>query len=413
MEGRRGGPRRIGRRDRRRDRRRDPGRVQLPRPLRGGLRRASLRGGDRRAAQARPRERPPRRVARRLRPYGQRYEGPRTSPLARRRRHRHGRGHTGRGARCVEVVAVGELRVRVPASSANLGPGFDSFAIALPLLAEFDLRPARAWSVSIDGGASDQDNGMENGTPTGEDNLFVVSARAAAEAAAETLGSYHVVQRSAIPVGRGLGSSAAAIVGGVVAANALMGEPLDRRTLLRVASEVEGHADNVAAALYGAFTVALPSDDGPVATRIAFPRSWRICLFIPREPLTTEKARAVLPANVSRADAVFNIAHAAALLAAVLRSDGALLSIAMADRLHQPARAQLVTGLNDIIAAARGAGAFGAALSGAGPAVVAFAPARLAARVVEAMEEAAHAVGTSGRGRVVRVRAAGAQVQRS
>jgi homoserine kinase len=222
-----------------------------------------------------------------------------------------------------------------------------------------------------------------------------------------------VTQRSAIPVGRGLGSSAAAIVGGVVAANALMGEPLDRRTLLRVASEVEGHADNVAAALYGAFTVALPSDDGPVATRIAFPRSWRICLFIPREPLATEKARAVLPANVSRADAVFNIAHAAALLAAILRADGALLSIAMADRLHQPARAHLITGLDDIIAAARSAGAFGAALSGAGPAVVAFAPARLAARVVMAMEESAHAVGTSGRGRVVRVRAAGAQVRRS
>ena len=198
-----------------------------------------------------------------------------------------------------------------------------------------------------------------------------------------------------------------------MAANALMGGPLDRRTLLRVASEVEGHADNVAAALYGAFTVALPSDGGPVATRIAFPRAWRICLFIPREPLATEKARAVLSPNVSRADAVFNIAHAAALLAAILRSDGALLSIAMADRLHQPARAHLVTGLDDIIAAARGAGAFGAALSGAGPAVVAFAPARLAARVVAAMEESAQAAGTSGRGRVVRVRAAGAEVRRS
>lgn len=304
-----------------------------------------------------------------------------------------------------------ELRVRVPASSANLGPGFDSFAIALPLLAEFDLRPARAWSVSVDNNGSSHENG--NGIPTGDDNLFVVSARAAAEAASETLGSYHVTQRSAIPVGRGLGSSAAAIVGGVVAANALMGEPLSRRTLLRVASEVEGHADNVAAALYGAFTVALPSDDGPVATRIAFPRAWRICLFIPREPLPTETARAVLSDSVSRADAVFNIAHAAALLAAVLRSDGALLSIAMADRLHQQARAHLVTGLADIMAAARGAGAFGAALSGAGPAVVAFAPARLAARVVAAMEESAHDAGTSGRGRVVRVRAAGAQVQRS
>src|SRR5207245_2141462 len=164
--------------------------------------------------------------------------------------------------------------------------------------------------------------------------------------------------------GRGLGSSAAAIVGGVVAANALLGEPLDRRSLLRVASEVEGHADNVAAALYGAFTVAVPDDAGPVATRIAFPRAWRICLLIPKEALETETARAVLSPNVSRADAVFNLAHAAALLAAVLRSDGALLSIAMADRLHQPARAKLVPDLDDVVGAARGAGAFGAALSG-------------------------------------------------
>ena len=113
--------------------------------------------------------------------------------------------------------------MRVPASSANLGPGFDSFAIALPLLAEFDLRPARAWSVNVDDGGNAPENG--NGVPTGDDNLFVVSARAAAAAAAETLGSYHVTQRSAIPVGRGLGSSAAAIVGGVVAANARLPAP--------------------------------------------------------------------------------------------------------------------------------------------------------------------------------------------
>jgi homoserine kinase len=300
---------------------------------------------------------------------------------------------------------MGELRVRVPASSANLGPGFDSFAIALPLLAEYEVRPARAWTVSLEGDG--------DAIPSGEDNLFVVGARAAAKAATETLGTYHVSLRSAIPVGRGLGSSAAAIVGGVVAANALMGGPLARSSLLRVASEVEGHADNVAAALYGAFTVALPGDDGPVATRITFPRAWRICLLIPRERLATEKARAVLPASVSRADAVFNLAHAAALLAAVLRSDGALLSLAMVDRLHQPARSRLVIGLDDIIAAARGAGAFGAALSGAGPTVIAVAPARLAIRVVEAMEESAHAVGMMARGRVVRVRAAGAQVRRS
>jgi homoserine kinase len=297
---------------------------------------------------------------------------------------------------------VSDLRVRVPASSANLGPGFDSFALALPLLAEFELRPAKTWSVTVDGDGT--------GIPAGDENLFVVSARAAAKAAGRELVAQHVTQRSAIPIARGLGSSAAAIVGGAVAANALLGEPFDRRSLLRIASEVEGHADNVAAALYGAFTVALPEEGGPVATRLVFPRTWRICLLIPGRPLSTDEARAELPAQVSRDDAVFNLAHAAALIAAVMRADGALLALAMADRLHQPARTRLVPALGVIIAAAREAGAFGAALSGAGPSVLAIAPARLAARVVSAMEEAASAAGAPGRGRVVRVRAAGAQV---
>lgn len=291
------------------------------------------------------------------------------------------------------------LRVRVPATSANLGPGFDAFAVALPLLAEFELRPARSWKVDA-----------ADGIPDGEDNLLVVAACAVARAASAELGAQHVEQRSAIPLARGLGSSAAAIVGGAVAANALLGEPLDRRSLLRVASEVEGHADNVAAALYGGFTIALPDDAGPVAARIAFPADWRVCLFIPGEPLETAKARAVLPAEVSREDAVFNLAHAAALVAAILRADGALLSLAMADRLHQPARTRLVPALGEVIGAAKDAGAFGAALSGAGPSVLAVAPTRLAARVVSAMEETAAAHGVGGRGRALRARAAGAQV---
>lgn len=300
---------------------------------------------------------------------------------------------------------MSELRVRVPATSANLGPGFDSFALALPLLAEFEVRPARAWSVTVEG-----DGG---GVPVGEDNLFVVAARAAGRAAGASVPAQHVTQRSAIPLGRGLGSSAAAIVGGVVAANELLGGPLDRRTLLRVAAEVEGHADNVAAALYGAFTVAIPTDQGPVATRFAFPRTWRACVHIPTTGLSTKESRAALPAQVPRGDAVFNLAHASVMLGAILRSDGALLSLAMADRLHQPARLRLVPALADIASAARGAGAFGAALSGAGPTVLALVPARLAARVASAMEEAADAAGSPGRARVLRVRAAGAQVRRA
>ena len=296
------------------------------------------------------------------------------------------------------------MRIRVPATSANLGPGFDSFAVALPILAEFDVRPARAWSVACDGDG--------DGVPVGEDNLFVVAAHAVARTANASVPPQHIDQRSAIPVARGLGSSAAAIVAGAVAANALLGEPLDRRTLLRVASEVEGHADNVAAALYGALTVALPDDAGPLATRIAFPGAWRACVFIPSAHLATAAARAVLPEQVARVDAVFNLAHAAALVAAVLRADGALLSVAMADRLHQAARTALVPALADIIAASRDAGAFGAALSGAGPSVLAIAPVRLAPRVVASMEEAAAAHDVGGRARMLRVRAAGAQLLR-
>ncbi|MEP7002905.1 MAG: homoserine kinase [Chloroflexota bacterium] len=300
---------------------------------------------------------------------------------------------------------MSELRVRVPATSANLGPGFDSFAVALPMLAEFDVRPARTWSVTVEGDG--------NSVPTGEDNLFAVGALAAAKVLGQDVGPLHVAQRSAIPLGRGFGSSAAAIVGGVVTANALVGEPLGRGALLRIAADVEGHADNVAAALYGSFTITLPSVDGPLARRFAFPSTWRACLFVPTSQLTTKEARAALPKDVSRADAVFNLAHASAFVAAVLKADGAMLSLAMHDRLHQAARLRLVPALDEIVSAARGAGAFGAALSGAGPSVIAFAPVRLAPRVTALMEEAAIGAGCPGRGRVVRVRAAGAQVVRS
>jgi homoserine kinase len=301
---------------------------------------------------------------------------------------------------------MSDLRVRAPATSANLGPGFDSFALALPLLAEFDVRPARTWTVTYesDGEGMPADPG---------DDLFIVAARAVAKAAKAHLAPQHVTQRSTIPLGRGLGSSAAAIAAGVAAANALLGDPLDRRTLLRIAAEVEGHPDNVAAALYGGMTVAVPTAEGPVVFRSAFPRAWRICLLVPRRKLATKEARAALPANVSRADAVFNLAHAAALVAAILRADGALLSLAMRDRLHEPARARLVPGLADVVEAARSAGAFGAALSGAGPALIAVAPARLAPRVVAAMEEAAEAAGAPGRARALRVRAAGVQTRMS
>jgi homoserine kinase len=298
---------------------------------------------------------------------------------------------------------MSDLRIRVPATSANLGPGFDAFAIALPLLAEFEVRRARGYEVRVDGDGA--------GIPSGSANLVVIAARATAKAAKTHLEGLHVVQRSDIPLARGLGSSAAAIVAGCVAANEVLGRPLDRQSLLRTAAAVEGHPDNVAAALLGGFTIAAGSRDGPIATRLAFPRGWRVVVYVPERTLSTKSSRAVLPRRVARADAVFNLAHSALFVAAVLRNDGPLLTIAMHDRLHEPTRLRLVPALDFIARAARRAGAFGAVLSGAGPSVLAIAPARLAPRVAAAMTAVAEEEEWAGETHVMRVRAAGAQAR--
>jgi homoserine kinase len=299
---------------------------------------------------------------------------------------------------------MSDLRVRVPATSANLGPGFDSFAIALPLLAEFDVRPGRGFEVQFEGDGGD-------GIPTGRRNLVAIAARATAKAAKEPLAGLHVTQRSAIPIARGLGSSAAAIVAGCAAANAVLGHPLSRRALLRIAAEVEGHADNVAGALLGGFTIAAPQKDGPVAIRLAFPRAWRAVVFVPERELQTSESRAVLPKRVTRADAIFNLAHASLVVASVMQADGALLGIAMSDRLHEPLRLRLVPALDFVARSARSAGAFAAALSGAGPSVLAIAPTRLASRVAGAMTAVGEEEGWPGRAHVLRVRTAGVQVR--
>ena len=297
-----------------------------------------------------------------------------------------------------------ELRVRVPATSANLGPGFDAFALALPLLAEFDVRTGRGYEVRVEGDG--------DGIPTGSANLVVIAARATAKAAKEQLQGLHVTQRSEIPIARGLGSSAAAIIAGCVAANEVLGRPLDRQSLFRTAAGVEGHADNVAAALLGGFTIAAPSPEGPIATSLEFPRAWRAVVFVPERQLSTRQSRGVLSRRVTRSDAVFNLARTAIFVAAVLRKDGTLLRLAMHDRLHEPARLRLVPALDFIARAARAAGAFGAVLSGAGPAVLAIAPARLASRVATAMNAVAEEESWSGTAQVMRVRGIGAQARR-
>jgi homoserine kinase len=189
-----------------------------------------------------------------------------------------------------------------------------------------------------------------------------------------------------IPLSRGLGSSSAAIVGGLAAANRLLGDPLKRDDLLALAVEMEGHPDNVVPALVGGFCVSGLFDGKPRYWTLPAPKDLRAVVCVPELPLATKDARRVLPKKVLIKDAVFTSSRVAFVIGALLQKRYDWLAAAMEDRLHQPARARLIPGLMDAITAAKKAGAYGAALSGAGSCVLALAPASKAAAAGKAMQ---------------------------
>jgi homoserine kinase len=273
------------------------------------------------------------------------------------------------------------VRLRVPATSANLGPGFDVLGLALPLENRITLRPAERTTFVHTGPYG-------TGLPEDATHLSCVAAgRLAAELGRE-LPHWRWEIEVAIPPARGLGSSSAAIVAGLVAANEAFGRPLEPLGLLRLATELEGHPDNAAPALFGGVTAShaegdavwcLPLTDRVPATLVA---------AVPDFQLSTSEARAVLPPTVSRCDAIANVAAVTALTTVMLRQDVSWWAAGLGDRLHQPWRLPLVRGADDVLAAARTAGAWGAVLSGAGPTLLAFAPPARAEAVAEAMGEA-------------------------
>ncbi|MDQ7819968.1 MAG: homoserine kinase [Armatimonadota bacterium] len=274
----------------------------------------------------------------------------------------------------------GAVTVRVPATIANVGPAFDVLGVAVTLHNVVRARLADTPVVEVVGEGA----GV---LPADATNLVYRAAVAVAEAAGRRA-AFALRCENAIPPGRGLGSSAAAIVGGAVAANAILGEPLDRAGLLDLAWRMEGHPDNVAPALLGGAVLADGADGRLRWTR--FVPAWDAALVvaIPDYPVATERARAVLPAAVPFRDAVYNVGRAAWLVAALLTGRTELLASAMEDRLHQPYRAELAPGAAEAREAARGAGAWGAAVCGSGPAVLAVAPREAAERVGRAMMRA-------------------------
>lgn len=266
------------------------------------------------------------------------------------------------------------VRVSVPATTANLGPGFDCLGLALELRNTFVLSAAE-WRPSpgeLDLVVTAEGEGSRS-LAKNEENLL---CRAAQKVFARA-GRYPSVLRlhieCRVPLGRGLGSSASAIVGGVWGAAALLGEAESTAELLTLAAELEGHPDNVLPAALGGFTVALPAAgvSGLRWVRAAVDEDLRAVVAVPSFSLRTSEARRRLPKQVPLGDAVFNVAHTAAFVASAMAGDWAKAAAAMEDRLHQPYRSPLVPGFSEVCEAAREAGAAGAALSGAGPSILA------------------------------------------
>ena len=253
----------------------------------------------------------------------------------------------------------------MPASSANLGPGFDALGLALGIYLECRFRPSTQLSIRVEGRDAET-------ISTGEDNLIWQTALAVARDVHMTLPPIELRILNDIPIGKGLGSSAAALTAGVVIADKALDLRWKPLRILDEAARLEGHPDNVAACVLGSI-VASAIDSGGVArtVRLNMPAQFGVGVVVPDFILPTSQARAVLPDCYPRSDAIFNVQRAALLIAALATGSASAFPAALEDRFHQPYRAPLVPGLDDILKL-RAPGLLGCALSGAGPSILVF-----------------------------------------
>jgi homoserine kinase len=297
--------------------------------------------------------------------------------------------------------------VDVPASSANLGSGYDCFAAALSLKLRAELHAGDQAGIEL--------NAHGEGVPRPDDdpdsNLIIRSFREgmrASHGAIEGSGAWRMEVSSMIPAARGLGSSAAAIVAGLLLGASVGRSAPSADELLNLAAALEGHPDNVSAALYGGFTLAVAGEEGPMTfRRFRVPEAWIPVLFIAGAESRTEEMRAVLPAEVPHRDAARQAGRSALLATAILTSDAGMLAEAMRDTLHQPYRLPRLLGTADLIALAYERGAAGACLSGAGPSVLAICDSPITAHAVE---KAWNAAGVSGMATRLRFDTSGARL---
>src|SRR5918998_653008 len=300
-------------------------------------------------------------------------------------------------------LSLMRFTVRTPASSANLGPGFDALGLALGLWNEATIdSEGEPGQVIL--------QGTEAGLLDGRENLALTAMKRLADETDRTLPPFSLLVRTDVPVARGLGSSAAALVAGLVAANHLLGTSLSVSDLFSLAWQMEGHGDNVGAALYGGAVLAVPEVADPIQLLTHGRLDLCAVVFIPRATGLTRAARAALPPTVPHADAAFNVAAAGGLVLGLPTGNPHLIAAGMHDRLHEPYPARLFPHLQVLISAARGAGALGACLSGAGPSVLALTQPDRTDAVAGAYRAAATAMGVAGEVRQLAVAPAGAEI---
>ena len=256
------------------------------------------------------------------------------------------------------------IKIKVPASTSNLGPGFDTLSLALDWYNEFTFK------VVKEGLKITQSN--SNKLPEDSTNLVYKSFCEVFKKLKKTPPGIELDINCQIPLAAGLGSSASAVVSGVLAANTLLDNVLSKSEILSLATKLEGHPDNCAAAIYGGLTISVSQDEKVYVSQFPWPKELLVIVVIPDFELPTRISRELLPSKISYGDATFNVSRTAYLLSSLLNKDWEGLKIGFQDRLHQPFRKDLVHGMEEVLNEGLKKGACGATLSGAGPTLAAF-----------------------------------------
>lgn len=269
-----------------------------------------------------------------------------------------------------------KVSVKVPATTANLGPGFDCMGLALPLYntvtIEETVLPGTGIEINVIPENESTDEFSLEHIPMDENSIIYKAVELLYNSIGQTPSELKITIHSEIPIARGLGSSASVIVGGLIAANELLGRPADEAALLSIATEVEGHPDNVTPAIVGGLTLTSSEDDGSIVYRkIDWPEDWTLTVCIPEYELATDISRSVLPQEVPMQDAIFNAQRMGMFIQAVHTKDSQLMKLALRDKLHQPYRMKLVPGLEKIAERLKHEeNVLGCVLSGAGPSIL-------------------------------------------